>query len=591
MKSINFDIGDILDVNNKSVTYKIQLKGIKRLISVTENVNDRELVFRDFKHSNDNYSYSYWQELTEESLYTLRVNNDFYIKLRYTLQNYNDVAQINSITVEYEETENSNIIYSKPKEESSVIINTPNFDIYQRGEIGASLQQKLSKAVNQFIGIDAIYYKSNVLETDMFLQEHVLLELADECGVQIKVMFEDNTMPEKPLITPFGTTFEVPITVHLDHVYFQEHFKDHVPSSGDIIFIPITKGIWEVNGSNIQRGIMNAPIYWNVTLTKYQPKANRFEDNLKHDSILDNLKNAGFQVMTADDAFGEANEKTSQKVVKPKETRVGKKQNLDVIINRKVVPVKQEFENNLIIVSHFHYNLESILNDVALKYNVSHETDGDISFSAWVQFKEPNEYTALVKVENQQIFSSKFAQTDGEYILKNKANNEVITVHLENSNIIETINNGLYYILDKNYSNIFNEWFILNNKYLINSNYQILDTMPLLEHGVWYNIIITESVRYNQVGVFIYKTQTKTETPLMVYSNKFNIEIENIIFENVQIKSGLSKITNIRLFDEMLQESDHVLIMNQQFVNDSQKALIIDNVKPEFIQEYYGRPL
>lgn len=609
---------NVLSIENPRIIFKITLSDIKKLISFDDDVEEDDIVYKEFKYSEDGITYSYWSELTNDKLTNLTLQSSSVLKIRY---NFNPTSEspdnitIGKLILEYEESDELCEIKIKPESGSSIEINNPNFDVYQRPHIASNLQQKLSKSVNEFIGLQSIYYKSNVLSTDTFLHEHTLLELADECGVEIKVMFEDNEMPEKPLITPFGTTFEVPVQVHIDYLYFKEHFGDHVPSHGDIVFIPITKGIWEVNGSDIIRGVMNQPIYWQITLAKYNPKANRFEDSLKHDSILDNLQEEGFSVMSAEKSFKKDWEENEEKVIKPRESRLDgvneksvKRTMGDTTINNLIKVINEEIENNFIIVSHFNYNIGAVPEDnIALKYNVNFETEGDISYSAWLKFKEiDNTDNILVKVEANKIYSSKFVNTteDTNYTLQKRREgilydtviNGNDTVINGNDIVGNTVPNGLYYVVDKKFANIYNNWNILNNRYIVNTEYNIsidLSSESLeIQPNFWYGIIITESARYNQTRIFIYELNPHNEDLKLFYdSGEIYTEIEKIEIENLQINGGLSNITNIRLFDEMLQIDDHHIILNQQFVNDSQKAVVIDNVKPELIREEYGRPL
>jgi len=409
-------------------------------------------------------------------------------------------------------------------------------------------------------------------------------------------MFDGNEMPEKPMITPMGTTFEMPKEAHIDFSYFYEFFGDHVPSSGDIIFIPITHAIWQVNGSDLVRGIMNAPVYWKLTLVKYQQELRREETALKHDSIIGTLQENGYDVMTAEDTFGDDWKKDAEKVVKPRETRIDgvkKWQDGDMVINQNMKIDNTDIENNFIIISHHQYNFESILEDeIALQYNIAHATSTDISFSAWVQLYEYNSpYSFLVKVENNTIYSSKFVPytiATPKYLFNKQG--ELFNVTITGNIIQDTLPDGLYYIREDKLVNIYNDWYILNNEFIINETLGIRKPINFTIETTWYNIIITESARFNEIGIYIYELAPNTDELNNKLSITVTADLSNVTFENIIIKTGLHKITNIRVFDEMLQISDHNIVLNQQLINDSHKAIVSDIAKDN-VKAEYGRPL
>lgn len=599
MDTTTFSINQTLNAENQSIIFKIELTGIKELLIYNDSVSN-DVAYKEYKISSDNETYSYWKEFNISDINKFLVGEfkdiPCYLKIRYTLEDTNIPISINNITIEYEAYINNLITYTPEIPESTIVIQPPQFDVYQNTSIAASLHQKLSHSANTYLGLPALYFKSDVVNTDTFLHEHTLLELADSCGKQIKIMFDGNEMPEKPMITPMGTTFEMPKEAHIDFSYFYEFFGDHVPSSGDIIFIPITHAIWQVNGSDLVRGIMNAPVYWKLTLVKYQQELRREETALKHDSIIGTLQENGYDVMTAEDTFGDDWKKDAEKVVKPRETRIDgvkKWQDGDMVINQNMKIDNTDIENNFIIISHHQYNFESILEDeIALQYNIAHATSTDISFSAWVQLYEYNSpYSFLVKVENNTIYSSKFVPytiATPKYLFNKQG--ELFNVTITGNIIQDTLPDGLYYIREDKLVNIYNDWYILNNEFIINETLGIRKPINFTIETTWYNIIITESARFNEIGIYIYELAPNTDELNNKLSITVTADLSNVTFENIIIKTGLHKITNIRVFDEMLQISDHNIVLNQQLINDSHKAIVSDIAKDN-VKAEYGRPL
>lgn len=593
MSSTTFNVKDILDNSNKSVTYKINFKKLIKINSIIDDC-DSSLVYREMKVSDDDSTYSYWSELNLSKLNEYLFTDDTFLKIRISLNDNNTVVPINKLIIDFNGVPDA-VTYKQEQEKTTLEFNAPKFDVYQNPSIAISLNQELSKSYNLYAGLDALYFKSDVISTDTFLQEHTLYQMADECGTAIKVLFEDNAMPKGPTITPFGTQFEQPIHVHIDYLYFKEKFDTHVPSHNDVIFVPATKGIWEVNGSNLIRGAMNAPVYWDVILVKYQPKGNRNEDTLRHESILDNLKEQGYNIMSAEQAFSATWRTSEEKAIKPRETRIEgakKYQKESFVIHKGVKVITEEIENNFIIISHFNYDLSNVnKNDAALTYNFTYETNKDISYTSWCKFPIIDDsYSLMIRIANQQVYSTKYTETTEPIVVADKDNN-LFTINVNGKTVVETIADGTYYIKDPVYTNIFNDWYMLNNEYIVNEQLGINEQLYKVDPSKWYNIIITYSDRFNQVGIYIYELAPHNENILLRSKKTIDLDIQKIYLESLTINGGLRNITNIRLFNEMLQESDHSIVLNQQLVNDSHKALVIDNTKLDLIQTNYGKPL
>jgi hypothetical protein len=74
---------------------------------------------------------------------------------------------------------------------------------------------------------------------------------------------------------PFGVDFEMPFEVQIDKDYFQAIYGEGTgPQKRDVLYFPRTGRIYEISSSYLFRDFMNEPLYFKLTLIKWQPKSN-----------------------------------------------------------------------------------------------------------------------------------------------------------------------------------------------------------------------------------------------------------------------------------------------------------------------------
>lgn len=165
--------------------------------------------------------------------------------------------------------------------------------------------------------------------------------------------------------------------------------------------------------------------------------------------------------------------------------------------------------------------------------------------------------------------------------------------------------------IQKTYSNVLlNGW--LNNKGIkieifenrhvkiySNSTYQYF-SLPNshvgLEYDMWYGIFINFSNIFKQLTVNIWKIQWNSSTNLPATTDLLIIMNKTVPMSQVDRSSCINyylepcnmDLTNIRLFNKVVETDKQVLILNQNIVKDAQWSIIIDNALPQSRLPYIG---
>ena len=356
---------------------------------------------KEFRWGTSNRVRSSWVELTNKNVtdVVLNANNDLFVDFRVTLISGGPIT-INNIEITYEQdpiAEDPYIgfvpVYTvADKGNISNITKVENFTFrpYQVNPL-VVLYKELSFTVNQLFGIDVMYARAvpMAIGKDIVLNEWNLYDVDEpKC---IKVVVPNNEFPDSKLMfNPMGIDFEMPFEVHITKNYFEELFGvGTAPQKRDIIYMPLENRVYEVDSSYLYKDLMRTEIYWKVSLTKYQPKANRKEtQNLREE----------FDVLTTSyqEEFQEELDLLEVKTTDPQQydPKIG---------SRDYDPTRQDINNDLLIsqlkvnnysllISESQYDLRSIFTGSsqveAVKYRakVVLTTTEERSFSCW--FKE-----------------------------------------------------------------------------------------------------------------------------------------------------------------------------------------------------------
>lgn len=108
-----------------------------------------------------------------------------------------------------------------------------------------------------------------------------------------------------------------------------------------------------------------------------------------------------------------------------------------------------------------------------------------------------------------------------------------------------------------------------------------------LHFDTWYSIIVPVSAQYGQLEVNVYGF-TKDQANIKNYNGLVKIfngaaspgKFSFVTTQNWALPAANYSITNVRLFNTMVQEEDHEFIISQLFVRDESILELIDNARP-----------
>lgn len=163
------------------------------------------------------------------------------------------------------------------------------FQPYNNLECAMQLQEQMSDSIICMFGIPVYYFRVNPNEgaTDYTFKEHFLHHI--EAVKQIKLMVPDGQMPSSnPRLTEFDFDWEIDWETELSKNQFAQAFGETAyPKTGDFLYIPLMKRMWEVNAAYDEKneGLMWRSTTWKLALVKYTDATN--VDPSEYDDIID----------------------------------------------------------------------------------------------------------------------------------------------------------------------------------------------------------------------------------------------------------------------------------------------------------------
>jgi hypothetical protein len=502
------------------------------------------------------------------------------------------------------------------------------------------LYNELSYMVNNLFGHNTEYFRAvpNKAAADITLKEYTLYDVdAAKC---VKVLVENNEFPSSQLsYNPFGIDFELPFEIQIDKRYWEEIMGHNTgPQKNDIIYFPLNGRIYEVLSSFLFKAFMEQDSYWKVSLVKYQPKSNRYEPEGVR-TLLDDLTTDSSEQFEED-----LREQEEQYTKPQQYNRFIGNDGYDPsreAIDEKIVVIEKKVTNYSTVIAEFYYKLNSLVKlnqtsqNVAVQYRepVNFSLGDEIAYSAWFSedkpaFFNPNDLVSIMALDtgnNKLTFeiSANRNYAVGDYLKLYRVGgltvygvvdtvinpskyilqlNSDVVAYLDNYNMTWT---GLSsYKIEKtipnNYLNGYDDATqkgikidLLVSRYIritLNTDEYIFAMDQDLIQGSWYSVFINVSNQFRQASVNIWErkwiegdpSSPQTTELFNIYNKTINsIEPEdrintlkyNLLASNLQL-------TNIRLFDQTAEIEKQSTILNQNIVQDSQRALVIDNALP-----------
>jgi hypothetical protein len=552
------------------------------------NPNDVEIKYRFSQDSTR--TWSEWELFTKENITTVRINPVRFFQIEYSIYNkYRTPIKINDINIigdfhnvnkDYQKSNlfgireccssnqwgyfdangnyypntnldsaggqscDSNVFKPMTSEEKSNLYNP-----YAQNT-AVKLLEKLSADSEQVFGHKVTYFATDADKNgqDHILNEYQLYNVV--CQGDLKVSIEGNNFPDSQIkMNIFDLDLFDTMEAHVTKQQFKQIFGvQRRPSKEDFLYFCQVNRMYQVDHAQQFRGFNNSAVYYKIILKKYNQKSNVKADNQEIKNQLDRLT----RNTTIDQLFGIEQSQDKLAIANKEQTAPLTR---DAIRLEYFAEIDRELiENSSTIISKSNYDLSSLRSgDVAVRYinfNPELKVSDNISLQIWFNIHN------YMKDEVYN-FMSFYDEKDNLGWESNLVNDEIVV----------RLNNDTY---------AFN---LLG--------YESNADPSALDEDVWYCYVLNINQRQRNIEQFIYKRDVDDEEDapgLMstvlrkIYYEKNNITpIEYQIQDNnitPTIISSDMKVTNIRLFSDVMPESTHNKLLNQYIIGDDSKYLI-----------------
>ena len=564
-------------------------------INDTEIISGSDLTDVDIKYrySQDNsVTWSNWEFLTKENITTVRINPIRFFQIEYsitnnstssvTIQDINLIGDFQNVSKDYFKTNlfgireccqsnmlgytdaNGNFIPASNttgvngqgcSTDGSVLPQLSSddkanlYNPYQQNS-AMNLLQKLSNDAQQVFGHKVIYFATDPDKKgeDKVFNEYQLYNVV--CQGDLKVSVESNNFPDSQIVmNQFDLNMFETMQVHITKQQFKEIFgPQRRPSKEDFLYFCDINRLFTVDHAQQFRNFNNAAVYYKLILKKFSQAANFNYANNEVKQTVDKLtKNT-----TIEELFG-------SDIADAKKAIANKEQTAPLTID----PIrlsytaeidKELIENSSTIISRSNYDLASVdFGTTGVQYyNMRSYLQKSDNLSFYIWFNIHN----YVIDDNYNLFTNYDNSTSQGY-----------KFDLKNDKITVTLNTDIY------------EFDLMG--------YETNDTAAL-EEEVWYCYTINIDQRQRKVDQWIYKRNTDDESrsgSLMstilrkVYYKSqdmtpFEYLIESTSIDTCKLVGSDMKVTNIRLFNDIMLESYHNKILNMYLIGDDAKHLV-----------------
>ena len=475
-----------------------------------------------------------------------------------------------------------------------------NYNPYDSTKIGQWFNF-LAGSTNKILGWTVEYHLTDPDGNgiDRYLHEYQLFNIIDV--QKIKIIVPDNTFPDNQVqINEYMLdAFETFNIIILKDEFHKAFGIEKRPGQKDVIRFCQANRMYRVRHAQVKRDIMYMGIYYNVVLEKYEILAN--EQNLSEASR--NIIEPLIQNNTLDTLFGFENHQEENKIInkqfKPTTHEVYR---LDV--NPKLSIVKKDIFNGLkgTKISDSYYNLSSLsAGTSAVTYSLQDSVlnvSDNRSFNVWFNFN--NKYDAN-KIIDESVYQSYYINNSTYFEFLNNYNTSTqkgYKLSYSNQQMVLTINNLNYYLNVTGLTT--NIWYGLSVNI---DNRQRTISLDLYKRNYSYNItLFTESyqnatVDYNNsTGITYYTSRgyrpvknTEQNSTLndVNLKNLAKIEYTNVPLNSFNINKTITifasdiKLTNVRIFNDIIPEEQKSNILVQRIIQDSNYLILADNATKE----------
>jgi len=568
-----------------------------------------------WRFSQDNSrTWSNWEVLSKENISTKRINPIRFFQVQYLITNNNSssvkiqdinlIGDFQNVTLDYQKTNlygirdccqsnilgasngvldaNGNLIPNTTGVLDSQSCTTGNilkpltaddksklYNPYQQSQ-AINLLNKLSNDSMEVFGWRIKYFVTDPdgKGIDYTLHEFQLYNIV--CEEEIKVAVENNQFPDNQIqMNQFDLNLFDSFEIHITKESFKSAFGvQRRPSKEDLIYFCDINRMYIVEHSQQFRNFNNAAVYYKVVLKKYNKSLNVKPGTKSIDDRLKELtKNS-----TIDELFGIENNQDKAAVAnKPQNQPLSRD---PIRLEYKADIVKELIENSTTIISKQHYDFSNLLYDnfttitqsvAGVTYkslNTSLKVSDNLSYFAWFNI---NNY---IQDESYNLFTNYNENTSTGWKL-----------NLINDNIILNLNSDSYTFSFTGSTN----------------------SVTNIVENVWYCYLLNIDQRNRKITNYLYKRNVEDDeedsaknlnsTILnLLYSSQISMTPVLFELEGVEAKINVSdiKMTNIRLFSDIIPLSEHNKLLNQYIIADDSKYLVFaDNANTKLTLPYF----
>jgi len=592
---------------------------IYKVFSITdiEIISPNNLTGVDFlyRFSQDNSrNWTEWEPFTKENISTKRINPIRFFQIEYLvtnnsassvkIQDINLIGDFQNVTQDYSKTNlygirdccqsyllgtsngvldaNGNLIANTTGVLDAQSCTTGNilkpmtaneksklYNPYQQTQ-AMNLLNRLSNDSIEIFGWRVKYFVTDPdgKGIDYTLHEFQLFNIV--CEEEIKVAVENNQFPDNQIVmNQFDLTLFDSFEIHITKESFKTAFGvQRRPSKEDLIYFCDINRMFIVDHAQQFRNFNNAAIYYKVVLKKYNKSANVIAaTNEINDRIKELTKNT-----TIDELFGVENRQDKEAIANKPQLQPLTRD--PIRLQYKAEIVKELIENSTTIVSKQHYDFSNLL------YNGFQLATQSITA---ITYKSVD---SRIKVSDNIGFYmwfnlNNYLTDEGYNFLTNydTVNNLGWQVNLKNDNITLNINSDTYTFS------------------FTGSTYSTSD----LYENVWYCYVLNVDQRNRKLNQWIYKRNVEIDSEeeakflsstvleKVYYDSQTFLPVDfELVGIDTQIFASDMKMTNIRLFSEVIPVSEHNKILNQYIIADDSKYLVFaDNANTKITLPFF----
>lgn len=424
------------------------------------------------------------------------------------------------------------------------------YNPYQQNSAMALLN-KLSTDAAEVFGHKVVYFATDPDRkgTDYTLHEYQLYNVA--CQGELKVSVEGNNFPDSQIVmNQFDLNLFSTMEVHITKKMFKDIFgPQRRPAKEDFIYFCQLNRMYSVDHAQQFRSFNNSAVYYKLILKKFNMAANiTVEDQSINDALKKLTSNSSLDALMGIEKEDDKKSIANKSQFKPLTED-------PIRLSFKAEIVKELVENSSTIISKSHYDLSSLkIGEEAVVYrNIpQYITEGDnIGFMAWFSI---NNYVT------DDVFDF-FSYYD-------KTNSLGYNVSLSNDRFTVRLNSDEY------------SWDMLGR--------QTNDALAL-DEDTWYCYVLNIDQRQRKLEQYVYKRDVDREADAvklngtmlrLVHSGSQEIAPFEAFVENTSARITASdmKLTNIRLFSDVMPKESHNKLLNQMIVgNDARYLVFADN--------------